>query len=100
MRNTVLQKNPKNSKKIIPFVTLSILHLIAGNHNLAQILKNLPIVAYRKDKSLKIMSGQELLHFNLITKELYTVGVKWQHYNNLKRKTALELHKAFLWRKK
>ena len=25
MRNTVLQKNPKNSKKIIPFVTLSIL---------------------------------------------------------------------------
>ena len=51
-------------------------HLIAGNHNLAQILKHLPIVAYREDKSLKIMSEQEFLHFNLITKELYTVGVK------------------------
>ena len=89
MRKTVLQKNPKNSKKIIPFVTTFNLatpnhkkilikhwHLIAGSHNLAQIFENLQMVAYRKDKSLKIISEQEFLHLNLITKELYTVGVK------------------------
>ena len=66
MRNTALQNKPKTSKKIIPFVTtfnpaapnlkkILIKHwrLIAGNHNLAQILKNPPMVSYRKDKSLK-----------------------------------------------
>ena len=66
MRNTALQNKPKTSKKIIPFVTtfnpatpnlkkilIKHLHLIAGNHNLAQIFKNPPMVAYRKDKSLK-----------------------------------------------
>ena len=98
MRSTALQDKPKTSKKIIPFVTTfnpstpnlkRILskhwHLIAGNRNLAQIFKNLPMVAYRKDKSLKnylVRARTEFLHFNLTTKELYTVGVKWQHYNN------------------
>ena len=66
MRNTALQNKPKTSKKIIPFVTtfnsptpslkkilIKHWHLIAGNHNLAQIFKNPPMVAYRKDKSLK-----------------------------------------------
>ena len=90
MRNTALQNKPKTSKKIIPFVTtfnpattnlkkilIKHWHLIAGNHNLAQIFKNPPMVAYRKDKSLKtILSEQDFLHFNLTTKELYTVGVK------------------------
>ncbi|XP_068711498.1 uncharacterized protein [Montipora foliosa] len=66
MRNTPLQNKPKTSKKIIPFVTtfnpatpnlkkilIKHWHLIAGNHNLARIFKNPPMVAYRKDKSLK-----------------------------------------------
>ena len=66
MRNTALQSKPKTSKKIIPFVTtfnpatpnlkkilIKHWHLIAGNHNLAQIFKNPPMVAYRMDKSLK-----------------------------------------------
>ena len=65
MRNTALQSKSKTSKKIIPFVTtfnpatpnlkkilIQHWHLIAGNHNLAQIFKNRPMVAYRKDKSL------------------------------------------------
>ena len=66
MRNTALQNKPKTSKKIIPFVTtcnpatpnlkkilIKHWHLIAGKHNLVQIFKNPPMVAYRKDKSLK-----------------------------------------------
>ena len=66
MRNTALQNKPKRSKKIIPFVTtfnpatpnlkkivIKHWHLIAGNHNLTRIFKNPPMVAYRKDKSLK-----------------------------------------------
>ena len=66
MRKTALQNKPKTSKKIIPFVItfnpatpnlkkILIKHwqLIAGNHNLAQTFKNPPMVAYRKDKSLK-----------------------------------------------
>ena len=66
MRNTALQNKPKTSKKIIPFVTtfnpatpnlkkilIKHWHLIAGNHNLERIFKNPPMVAYRKDKSLK-----------------------------------------------
>ena len=66
MRNTALQNKPKTSKKIIPFITTfnpatpnlkKILrkhwHLMAGNHNLAQIFKNPLMVAYHKDKSLK-----------------------------------------------
>ena len=66
MRNTALQSKSKTSKKIIPFVTtfnpatpnlkkilIKHWHLIAGNHNLAQIFKNPPMVAHRKDKSLK-----------------------------------------------
>ena len=66
MRNKALQNKPKTSEKIIPFVTtfnpatpnlkkilIKHWHLIAGNHNLARIFKNPPMVAYRKDKSLK-----------------------------------------------
>ena len=66
VRNTALQSKSKTSKKIIPFVTtfnpatpnlkkilIKHWHLIAGNPNLAQIFKNPPMVAHRKDKSLK-----------------------------------------------
>ena len=67
MRNTALQNKSKTAKKTIrPFITISnpatsnlkkILmkhwHLIAGNHKLARIFQNPPMVAYRKDKSLK-----------------------------------------------
>ena len=65
-RNTALQNEPKISKKSIPFVTtfnpvtenlkkilMKHWHLIAGNHNLAQIFQNPPVVAYRKDKTMK-----------------------------------------------
>ena len=66
MRNTALQNKPKTSKKIIPFITtfnpatpnlkkilMKHWHLTAGNHNLAQIFQNSPMVANQKDKSLK-----------------------------------------------
>ena len=93
MKHFIYHFKPKTSKKIIPFVTtfnpatpnlkkILIKHwdLIAGNHNLAQIFQNLPKVAYRKDKSLRdYLVRQEFLHFNLTTKELYTVYIVPTH---------------------
>ena len=90
MRNTALQNKSKTAKKTIAFVTTSnpatpnlkkILmkhwHLIAGNHNLSRIFQNPPMVAHWKDKSLNdYLVRAKFLHFNLTTKELYTVGVK------------------------
>ena len=50
-RRVVATFNPAtpNLKKIL----MKHWHLITGNHTLAQIYSNVPIVAYRKEKSLK-----------------------------------------------
>ena len=65
-RNNALKYKPKTSKNILPFVTTynpgvpklkEILmrnwSLNTNNPNLAQVFPNAPIVAYKKDKSLK-----------------------------------------------
>ena len=67
-RKTALQNKPKTSKKTLPFVTtfspvtanlkkkilMKHWHLITGNNTHAQIYPNAPVVAYRKEKSLKV----------------------------------------------
>ena len=62
-RRTALQNKPKTSKKILPFVTtfsprkkilMKHWHLITGNNTHAQIYPNVPVLAYRKEKSLKV----------------------------------------------
>ena len=65
-RKAALETKPKTSKTILPFVTtfnpaspnlkkilMKHWHLIDSNANLTQIFSSAPIVAYRKDKSLK-----------------------------------------------
>ena len=65
-RNDALKYKPKTSKDILPFVTtynpgvpklkeslMKNWSLISNNPNLARIFPNAPIVAYKKDKSLK-----------------------------------------------
>ena len=65
-RKAALEPKPKTSKTILPLVTtfnpasrnlkkilMKYWFLIESNTNLAQILHSAPIVAYRKDKSLK-----------------------------------------------
>ena len=65
-RNNALKYKPKTSKNILPFVTtynpgvpklkeilMKNWSLISNNPNLARIFPNAPIVAYKKDKSLK-----------------------------------------------
>ena len=65
-RKAALETKPKTSKTILPFVTtfnpaspnlkkilMKHWHFIESNANLTQIFSSAPIVAYRKDKSLK-----------------------------------------------
>jgi len=88
MRNTALQNKPKTSKKIIPFVTtfnpatpnlkkilIKHWHLIAGKQSHTNIQKS-PNSCLSEGQISEKLSEQEFLHFNLTTKELYTVGVK------------------------
>ena len=78
-RKRALQNKPKTSKKNLPFVATfnpatpnlkNILmkhwYLVTGNNTLAQIYPYAPIVAYRKEKSLKDSLKLELkfLRFN------------------------------------